>query len=76
MVLFAFLHSLVAGCMKTTTVQQPKINVESTECCIYEVILITGEKYEFKRPGGRNFSINYGTNNKNAGQTYYVVLCT
>jgi len=53
MVLFAFLHYLVAGCVKTTSVQQKKLSVESTECCVYEVILTTGEKYEFEKPGGR-----------------------
>ncbi len=53
MVLFAFLHSLVAGCVKTTMVQQEKLSVESTECCVYGVILTTGEKYEFEKPGGR-----------------------
>jgi hypothetical protein len=53
MVLCAFLHSLVVGCVKTTTVQQPKINAESTECCVYEVILATGEIYQFEKPGGR-----------------------
>ena len=53
MVLFAFLHYLVAGCVKTTMVQQEKLSVESTECCVYEVILTTGEKYEFEKPGGR-----------------------
>ena len=53
MVLFAFLHYLVAGCVKTTMVQQEKLNVESTECCVYAVILTTGEKYVFEMPGGR-----------------------
>jgi hypothetical protein len=75
MVLFAFLHSLVAGCMKTTTVQQPKINVESTECCIYEVILITGEKYEFKRPGGRyNVVPHLLTGTLNDGRKFFFDL--
>jgi hypothetical protein len=53
MVLYAFLHSLVVGCVKTTTVQQTKINIESAECCVYEVTLTTGEKYQFEKPGGR-----------------------
>jgi hypothetical protein len=53
MVLFAFLHYLVAGCVKTTMLQQEKLSVESTECCVYAVILTTGEKYEFEKPGGR-----------------------
>ena len=53
MVLFAFVHYLVAGCVKTTMVQQEKLSVESTECCVYAVILTTGEKYVFEMPGGR-----------------------
>ena len=52
-VVFAFLHYLVAGCTKTTTVQQEELSVETTECCVHEVILTTGEKYEFEKPGGR-----------------------
>ena len=52
-VVFAFLHYLVAGCTKTTTVQQEELSVKTTECCVHEVILTTGEKYEFERPGGR-----------------------
>jgi len=52
-VVFAFLHYLVAGCTKTTTVQQKELSVETTECCVHEVILTTGEKYEFEHPGGR-----------------------
>jgi hypothetical protein len=52
-VLSACLHSLVAGCVKATTVQQPQINAQSAECCVYEVILTTGEKYQFEKPGGR-----------------------
>ncbi|MGV7223683.1 MAG: hypothetical protein ACQ9MH_19420 [Nitrospinales bacterium] len=56
-VLFAFLHSLFTGCAKTTVVQQDKLGVESMECCVYEVILTTGEKYEFEKPGGRYYII-------------------
>ena len=52
-IMFAFLHYLVAGCAKTTMVQQDRLSVESAECCVYEVILTTGEKYEFEAPGGR-----------------------
>jgi hypothetical protein len=53
MVIFAFVHYLVAGCVKTTMVKQEKLSVDSTECCVYAVILTTGEKYEFEKPGGR-----------------------
>jgi hypothetical protein len=52
-VLLTFILYLVPGCTKTTMMQQEKLSVESTECCVYEVILTTGEKYEFEKPGGR-----------------------
>jgi hypothetical protein len=52
-IVFAFLHYLVAGCTKTTMVQQEELSVETTECCVHELILTTGEKYEFEKPGGR-----------------------
>jgi hypothetical protein len=75
MVLFAFLHSLVAGCVKTTMVQQEKLSVESTECCVYEVILSTGEKYEFKKPGGRyNVVPHLLTGTLNDGRKFFLDL--
>ena len=42
MVIFAFVHYLMAGCVKTTMVKQEKLSVDSTECCVYAVILKTG----------------------------------
>ena len=75
MVLFAFLHSLVAGCVKTTMVQQGKLSVESTECCIYAVILTTGEKYKFERPGGRyNVVPHLLTGTLNDGRKFFFDL--
>ena len=59
MVLCAFLYPLVAGCMKTTTVYQSEINVESTECCVYEVILTNEEIYQFEKPGGHFNTVPY-----------------
>jgi hypothetical protein len=53
MILFAFVHYLAAGCVKITMVQQEKLSVKSTECCVNAVILTTGEKYEFEKPVGR-----------------------
>jgi hypothetical protein len=75
MVLFAFLHYLVAGCVKTTMVQQEKLSVESTECCVYAVILTTGEKYEFERPGGRyNVVPHLLTGTLNDGRKFFLDL--
>ena len=34
-VLFAFLHYLVAGCAKTHKVPKKELNDETTKCCIY-----------------------------------------
>ena len=56
-VLFTFLYSLFTGCAKTTVVQQDKLRLESMECCFDEVILTTGEKYEFEKPGGRYYIV-------------------
>jgi hypothetical protein len=75
MVLFAFLHYLVAGCVKTTMVQQEKLSVESTECCVYAVILTTGEKYEFEKPGGRyNVVPHLLTGKLNDGRKFFLDL--
>ena len=75
MVLFAFLHCLVAGCVKTTMVQQEKLSVESTECCVYAVILTTGEKYEFEKPGGRyNVVPHLLTGTLNDGRKFFLDL--
>jgi hypothetical protein len=75
MVLFAFLHYLVAGCVKTTMVQQEKLSVESTECCVYAVILTTGEKYEFEKPGGRyNVVPHLLTGTLNDGRKFFLDL--
>jgi hypothetical protein len=75
MVLFAFLHYLVAGCVKTTMLQQEKLSVESTECCVYAVILTTGEKYEFEKPGGRyNVVPHMLTGTLNDGRKFFLDL--
>jgi hypothetical protein len=75
MVLFAFVPYLVAGCVKTTKVQQEKLNVESTECCVYAVILTTGEKYEFEMPGGRyNVVPHLLTGTLNDGRKFFLDL--
>jgi hypothetical protein len=75
MVLFAFLHYLVAGCVKTTMLQQEKLSVESTECCVYAVILTTGEKYEFEKPGGRyNVVPHLLTGKLNDGRKFFLDL--
>ena len=74
-VLFTFLHYLVAGCVKTTMVQQEKLSVESTECCVYAVILTTGEKYEFEKPGGRyNVVPHLLTGKLNDGRKFFLDL--
>jgi hypothetical protein len=75
MVLFALLHYLVAGCVKTTMLQQEKLSVESTECCVYAVILTTGEKYEFEKPGGRyNVVPHMLTGTLNDGRKFFLDL--
>ena len=51
--LFTFLHSLFAGCVKTTTVPRTELDEEAAKCCVQEVVLTTGEKYELKDPGGQ-----------------------
>jgi hypothetical protein len=57
--LFAFLHSLFAGCVKTTTVPKAELDAETTKCCVLEVVLTSGEKYEFEDPGGKYKIISY-----------------
>lgn len=52
-VLFTFLHSLFAGCVKTVTVPRAELDKEMTKCCVQEVVLTTGEKYIFVDPGGQ-----------------------
>ena len=75
MVLFAFVPYLVAGCVKKTMVQQEKLNVESTECCVYAVFLTTGEKYEFEKPGGRyNVVPHLLTGTLNDGRKFFFDL--
>ena len=74
-VLFTFLHSLITGCAKTTLVQQDKLGVESMECCVYEVILTTGEKYTFERPGAQyNIISHLITGTLNDGRKFYLNL--
>ena len=74
-VLFTFLHSLITGCAKTTLVQQDKLGVESMECCVYEVILATGEIYEFEKPGGQyNIISHLITGTLNDGRKFYLNL--
>jgi hypothetical protein len=75
MVIFAFVHYLVAGCVKTTMVKQEKLSVDSTECCVYAVILTTGEKYEFEKPGGRyNVVPHLLTGKLNDGRKFFLDL--
>ena len=74
-VLFAFVPCLVAGCVKTTMVQQEKLSVKSTECCVYAVILTTGEKYVFEMPGGRyNVVPHLLTGTLNDGKKFFLIL--
>jgi hypothetical protein len=75
MVLFSFVHYLVKGCVKTTMVQQEKLSVKSMECCFYAVILTTGEKHEFEKPGGRyNVVPHLLTGTLNDGRKFFVDL--
>jgi hypothetical protein len=75
MLLFAFVHYLVTGCVKTIMVQQEKLSVKSTECCVYAVILTTGEKYEFEKPGGRyNVVPHLLTGTLNDGRKFFLDL--
>jgi hypothetical protein len=74
-VVFAFLHYLVAGCYKTTAVQQEELSAETTQCCVHEVILTTGEYYEFKRPGGQyNVISGLITGTLNDGRKFFLDL--
>ena len=58
-VLFAFLNNLVLGCSKTTVVQKAELNEETSKCCVHELVLTTGEKFEFKDPGGHYQVVSY-----------------
>jgi hypothetical protein len=56
-------------------VQQEKLSVESTECCVYAVILTTGEKYEFEKPGGSyNVVPHLITGTLNDGRKFFIDL--
>jgi hypothetical protein len=71
-VLFIFLHYLVAGCVKTTTMPKAELNDETAKCCVHELVLITGEKYEFKDPGGQYAAISrLVTGTLNDGRKFY-----
>jgi len=75
MVLFVFLHYLVAGCTKTTMVQPEKLSAETIECCVREIVLITGEKYELEYPGGQYAAISrLITGTLNDGRKFYLDL--
>ena len=75
MVLFAFVPYLIAGCVKKTMVQQEKLSVESTECCVYAVFLTTGEKYKFEMPGSRyNVVPHLLTGTLNDGRKFFLDL--
>jgi hypothetical protein len=74
-VIFAFVHYLMAGCARTIMVRQEKLSVDSTECCVYAVILTTGEKYEFEKPGGRyNVVPHLLTGTLNDGRKFFLDL--
>ena len=74
-VVFAFLHYLVAGCYKTTTIQQEGLSAETTKCCVYELVLTTGEKYEFEKPGGSyNVVPHLLTGTLNDGRKFFLDL--
>ncbi len=74
-VLFAFLHYLVAGCYKTTSMPIEEVNYESTECCVRELVLTTGESYEFQHPGGQYAAITrLVTGRLNDGRSFYLDL--
>ena len=74
-VLFIFLHYLVAGCVKTTTMPKAELNDETAKCCVHELVLTTGEKYEFKDPGGQYAAISrLVTGTLNDGRKFYLDL--
>ena len=73
--LFTFLHSLFAGCVKTTTVPRAELDEETTKCCVQEIVLATGEIYEFKDPGGQyNIVSRLITGTLNDGRKFYLDL--
>ena len=75
MVLFVFLHYLAVGCTKTIMVQPEKLSAETTECCVREIVLITGEKYELEYPGGQYAAISrLITGTLNDGRKFYLDL--
>jgi hypothetical protein len=56
-------------------IQREKLNVESAECCVYAVIITTGEKYEFEKPGGRyNVVPHLLTGRLNDGTKFFLNL--
>ena len=74
-VLFTFLHYVVAGCSKTTTLPKVELNEGTTKCCVNELVLTTGEKYEFKEPGGKyNVVSHLITGTLNDGRKFYIDL--
>lgn len=74
-VLFSFLHYLVAGCVKTTTVPIAELNDKAAKCCVHELVLTTGEKYEFEHPGGQYAAISrLITGTLNDGRRFYLDL--
>ena len=74
-VLFTFLHYVVVGCVKTTSVPKVDINVETAECCVHQLVLTTGEKYEFDEPGGQYAAISrLITGTLNDGRKFYLDL--
>ena len=74
-VLFVFLHSLFVGCVKTTTVPRAELDEKATKCCVQEVVLATGEKYEFNDPGGKyNVVSRLITGTLNDGRKFFLDL--
>ena len=74
-VLFTFLHYLIAWCYKTTTMPLEELNDETTKCCVHELILTTGEKYEFEYPGGKyNVVSRLITGTLNDGRKFFLDL--
>lgn len=77
LVLFAFLHYSIAGCVKKTTVQREKLSDATIECatCAYEVVLTTGEKFRFEKPNVRYKVISHLiTGTLNNGRKFFLDL--
>jgi hypothetical protein len=75
--LFAFLNGLFGGCVKTTTVPKAELDEEATKCCVKEVVLMSGEKYEFKHPGGQYKVVSrLITGTLNDGRKFFWILLT